>query len=253
MTCVKLHGDTILITSRFKPSLRVLGIMVLVLFASVATAQDEEGFSGRAGLGFLATSGNSDNESLNGNFALWWNYKPWSHALSGVVIRSSTAGTTTADAMNLAWQSKYGVNESDYIFGQIAWDKDEFSAYDQQTRETIGYGRRFIDNERHLLSVEIGAGARQADLRDGTSQDDTILYLGGDYRWAISETSQFTQSLGIETGSNNTYLESVSALSANVRNDLALVISFTVKNNSDVLPGTEKTDTFTTISLEYAF
>ena len=232
---------------------RYFVFLCVTLVASTVYGQDAEGFSGRVALGYLATSGNSENKSLNANFDLWWNYDPWSHTLSGLVIKSSTSNVTTAEVYGLAWQSNYAVNETDYIYGLVALDKDEFSTYDQQTREAIGYGRQFINRERHTLNGEAGIGARQADLRNGTSQDEAIVRLSGDYRWLISETSEFTQTLAIESGSDNTYLEAASALSANVRENLALVVSYTIKNNSDVLPGTEKTDTFTAISLEYTF
>ena len=232
---------------------RFLGFAILVLFTSAGFAQDEEGFSGRAGLGYLATSGNSDNRSINVDFDLWWNYDPWGHSLRGGAIKSSSSGTNTAEANDLAWQSKYNLNDADYLFGLLSYNANEFGTYDRQTRETVGYGRRFLNTEKHILSAEIGVGARQSDLRDGTSQDNTIGYLGANYRWVISESSEFTQSLGIESGSDNTYIEATSRLSAKVRENLALSIGYTIKNNSDVLPGTEKTDTFTTISLDYAF
>ena len=239
--------------SRVLISQRFLGIAILVFFTSAGFAQDEEGFSGRAGLGYLATSGNSDNRSINANFDLWWNYAPWGHSLRGDVIKSSSSGTTTAEASSFAWQSKYDLNDADYLFGLLSYNANEFGTYDRQTRGTVGYGRRFLNTEKHILSAEIGIGARQSDLRDGTSQDSTIGYLGANYRWAISESSEFTQSLGIESGSDNTHIEATSRLSAKVRENLALSIGYTIKNNSDVLPGTEKTDTFTTISLDYAF
>ncbi len=35
--------------------------------------------------------------------------------------------------------------------------------------------------------------------------------------------------------------------------DLALVLGYLVKHNTDVLPGIDKTDTQTSISLEYKF
>lgn len=224
-----------------------------MLVALNGYAQDEEGFSGRVALGYLSTSGNSENESLNANFNLWWNYEPWSHELSGLAIRSSTSNVTTAEAYGIAWQSNYALNETDYLFGNVSLDNDEFSSYDQQLRAAVGYGRRFIDRERHILNGEAGVGARDAELRDGTSQNEAIVRLGGDYRWIISETSEFTQTLSVESGSDNTYLEAASALSADVQENLALVISYTIKSNSDVLPGTDKTDTFTAISLEYTF
>jgi putative salt-induced outer membrane protein len=57
----------------------------------------------------------------------------------------------------------------------------------------------------------------------------------------------------VEAGSENTYFESVTALKARLVGDLALVASYTVKHNTDVPALTEKTDTYTALSLEYAF
>ena len=232
---------------------RLLLLTTCLLGAATAFAQDEEGFSGRAALGYLSTTGNTETESVNINFLMGWNYAPWHHRFSGLAVRSSTASVTTAEAYGLSWKTNYDITETAYWYGLLAWDKDEFSAYDQQVREAIGYGRHFINTERHVLSGEIGIGARQADLRDGTSKDEAILRLSGDYVWNISDTSTFNQTLAIENGSDNTYLEAKSSLSADIRDNLALVVSYTIKSNSDVLPGTEKTDTFTSVSVEYSF
>ncbi len=220
---------------------------------ATAVAQDEEGFSGRVALGYLATSGNSESESLNSNFDLWWNYDPWAHSLAGRAINASTSGITTAEAYGIEWQSRYAINDNDYVFGLIALDDDGFSAYDRHERASLGYGRRFVDRDKHVLSVEAGLGARQADLRDRTPQDDSILRLAADYRWSIGETSEFTQSLVIDGGSENIYREAESSLSASIRENLSLVVSYTIQNNTEVLPGFRNTDTFTSISLEYTF
>ena len=61
------------------------------------------------------------------------------------------------------------------------------------------------------------------------------------------------QDLLAETGGENTYLESVSAVSAKLLGNLALVASFTVKHNTEVPVSLEKTDTYTALSLEYVF
>ena len=74
-----------------------------------------------------------------------------------------------------------------------------------------------------------------------------------DYNWIFSETAGFDQNIVVESGSDNTYIESISAVRARLVGDLALVLSYTVKHNTDVPVGSEKTDTFTAISLEYAF
>ncbi len=119
--------------------------------------------------------------------------------------------------------------------------------------QTLGYGRRLIENEKHSLNLELGAGARQSDLADGSSESELIIRGGLHYVWALSETAEFKQDLLVEAGDINTYVESVTALSAKLVGNLALVASYTVKHNTDVLPFTEKTDIYTALSLEYLF
>jgi len=96
-------------------------------------------------------------------------------------------------------------------------------------------------------------GARQSELADGTDQSDTILTGRLTYNWQISETASFGQAFLVESGGSNTFSESVTKLSARLVGSLALVASYTVRHNSDVLPGTETTDTFTALALEYGF
>jgi len=101
--------------------------------------------------------------------------------------------------------------------------------------------------------VGLGVGHRSADLADGTSESGVIGRASLDYNWIISETSGFDQNIIIESGSDNTYIESVSALRARLVGDFALVVSYTIKQNSDVPVGTEKTDRLSAISIEYVF
>jgi putative salt-induced outer membrane protein len=227
---------------------------LLALSATTAMAQnDEEGLSGEVALGYLATSGNSNSKNLSLGFGGDYYAEVWHHNLAGRAVRASTSGVTTAEAYALSWQSDRDFGEKSYMFARAAWDKDKFSGYDQQIRQVVGYGRHVIDTDRHELNAEIGAGLRQSDLRDGTSEDESIARLSADYTFQLSETAKFEQLVGIESGSKNTYTESITRLSAHVWTDLAIVLSYTIKRNSDVPVGTVKKDTFTTVALEYSF
>ncbi len=124
---------------------------------------------------------------------------------------------------------------------------------DQQISEAIGYGRRILDTPKHLLSAGLGAGRRQADLADGTSESGVIARGNVDYKWTFSETANFTQNVIVESGADNTYIESISAVRAKLLSNFALVLSYTLKQNSDVPVGSEKTDKLTAISIEYVF
>lgn len=221
--------------------------------AQEAAEAGKSPWGGKAALGYLATSGNTDSASLNSQFEIGYTQGKWGHLLDATAIKSEEANQSTAEAYKLGWKSEYNFTDFDFLFGRLVWRKDLFSGYDQQFSQTVGYGRRLIETDRHHLSAEIGVGARQSKLRDGTSENDTILRAGGLYRWQITETSQFIQELSTESGSSNTYTESITALRTRLLNQLALVASYTIKNNSDVPLGTEKTDTYTALSIEYAF
>ena len=234
---------------------RSIGIIIASLLAvpGVAAEEEEGPWDGKVSFGYLATSGNSENTSVNGAAEVSFTHGKWKHIVDALALGSQDDVDTTAEAYQLGWKSDYSLSEFNYLFGTARWQKDKFSGYDQQTTQAIGYGRRILNSANHVLNAEIGVGAKQSDLRDGTSQDETILLGAIDYTWSISETAEFGQDIRVESGSDNTYLESVTALSAKVLGDLALVLSYTVQNNSDVPLGSEKTDTFTAISLEYAF
>jgi len=217
-------------------------------------AEREKGpWSGKAALGFLATSGNTESSSLNSAFTVAYTAGRWAHSLEATAIKASENDQTSAEGYSLGWKTEFNMTESDFLFARVNWRKDRFSGYDQQLSESVGYGRRLIDTGVHFLNAEIGAGARQADLTDDTREEDLIWRGGINYQWKFSETAQFTQDITAESGANNTYTESVSAIKTSLVGALALVASYTIRNNSVVPAGSEKTDTFAAVSLEYAF
>ncbi|NNF52543.1 MAG: DUF481 domain-containing protein [Gammaproteobacteria bacterium] len=218
------------------------------------SAEQEDGpWSGKAGLGYLATSGNSESSSLNALFRLSYNLTNWHHQFGAQAISNVTSDVTTAERYQLNFKSKYDFTEHDYVFGLVSWEKDRFSGYEEQLSEAIGYGRRLLNSDTQILNVELGLGAKQADLSDGTRETGVIGRAGLDYLWKFSDTADFTQLLAVESGSGNTYIESVTAVTAKLMESLALSVSYTIKNNSDVPVGRDKSDTFTAINLEYAF
>jgi putative salt-induced outer membrane protein len=224
-----------------------------MLVSSIAVSAEEGPWSGSAAVGYLATSGNADNTSANGNFKLGYDAGSWHHSMEARAVGASAENETTAEAYGFNAKSKYDLSEFNYVFGLVDWKKDRFSGYDQQISEQVGYGRRLLNTERYTWNAEIGAGARQSDLRDGTKQNETTVRGATDFTWQISETAEFGQALIIESGADNTFIESVSAVKAQLVGSIALVASYTIRRNSSVPVGSEKQDTFTALSLEYAF
>jgi len=217
-------------------------------------AEEQSPWAGKATLGYLATSGNTENSTLNTGFEVGYTSGQWAHLLEAAAISVSENEETTAEAYDLGWKSERKITDQDFLFGRLQWRKDNFGAFDTQFSQTLGYGRRLIDSDKHKLNLELGVGARQSELQLlGAKENETIFTVGGYYKWQFSETAEFRQDLTVEAGGENTYTQSVTAISAKLLGELALVASYTIKNNSDVPPLTEKTDTYTALSLEYLF
>lgn len=230
---------------------------MLALWSGDAWAQQQEQeddpISGKAAVGYLATSGNSESTNANASFELLFEREVWGHEFGLSGVSATSDGETTAEAYGFTYQARRDFGERAYLFTTLDWERDEFSAFDSQVSETAGYGRRLVRTDSHALNFEAGAGARQSERRDGTSTDDAIVRTTLDYVWTVNETTEFSQDLIVESGSSNTRTQAVSELRARLFGNVALVLSYRIKHNSDVAPGIEKTDSFTAISLEYAF
>lgn len=232
----------------------VAPLIVLALIAAVpGHAQDEGPWNGKASLGYLSTSGNSESLNVSAAAELEYVSGRWDHLAEVSAVGAQQDEQTTAEAYLAAWKSKYAFTENNYLFGRVRWQKDKFSGYDQQMSETVGYGRRILHSDRQVLNGEAGIGLRQSDLRDGSSENETILRGSLDYTLQLSENAEFAQDFLIESGSDNTFMESVTAVKASLVGELALKASYTIRRNTSVPVGSEKTDAFTAISLEYEF
>ncbi|MFO8024602.1 YdiY family protein [Thiohalophilus sp.] len=210
-------------------------------------------WDGAVELGFIMNRGNTDSDSLNARLRVENSRHKWRHRAEAKVLRISEEDTTTAESYEVSGRSEYLLDENDYLFGTLRYESDEFAGYDRRTTEVFGYGHQFLKREDMHLKGEFGAGGRQTEFVDGSDDSESIGRVGLDYKWQISKTSSFSEVVYVEHGSNNTYTESVTALTAKINNRLAMKVSYTIKNNSDPQPGFETTDTRTAITLVYDF
>jgi putative salt-induced outer membrane protein len=225
----------------------------LALAAPLSAAEQDDPLEGSVKFGYLATTGNTETSSLNTNFESKYIAGDWHHEALASAINASESKVTTAEAYEAGWKSGWDFTDRDYVFGRLNWRKDRFGPFDTQFSQTVGYGRHIIDTDVHDLVGEVGFGARQSEDQQGVNQNETIVTGLLNYTWSFSETSEFGQAFRVEVGSDNTFSESVTSITARLVGALNLVASYTIRNNSDVPVGTEKTDTRTAISLEYAF
>jgi putative salt-induced outer membrane protein len=211
-------------------------------------------FTGNGELGLLFSSGNSETETFNSAVNLTWEEGPWLNESTASFVYGRDDGTTNSNRFVATNRTNYSFSERSYFFGALRYDRDRFSAFSYQGTLSLGAGRHLLDNDRHRLSVEAGPGFRVAERRDtGESENEAILRGLADYAWTISESTELTNRLLVEAGSDNTFAENILGLTVAINARLALKAGVSVRHNTDVDPGRKKTDTLTTMNLVYNF
>jgi putative salt-induced outer membrane protein len=224
-----------------------------VLMAQEEAAPDY-GWSGKGELGFVSSSGNTDTQSLNLALELVYEVEKWRHRLFAGALNSENEGNKTANRYDLGAQSDYKLSEKSYVFGALRYEKDDFGAYEDQTTAAVGYGRQLLDNDKHQLKVEAGAGYRTASLApDGKSEDGIVARGLLDWAWQITPTTSLGERFLVESGSDNTFMQNDLGLSVAINSRFAVKLGYQVRNNSDAPPGVDKTDTLTSANLVYHF
>ena len=233
--------------------MKLIKTIVLAFSVTAAFGLQAGETSGMAELGYLARSGNTESSDLNAKFQIAHAYDKWTQSFHASAEYSEENDTRTAERYLAGVKSEYRLSSQDYVFATVDYESDEFGAYQRRWSETIGYGRRLLNEEQQTLDLELGAGARQATLQTGEKQNDAIARLGLNYLYTFATSANFTNKLLVETGAENTYLQNESAVSMPLLDNVSLKVAYTMRHNTEVAVGTEKTDTLTSVNVAYNF
>jgi putative salt-induced outer membrane protein len=231
-----------------------LTILLALPFISLAADDAEKDFfTGSTELGYVATSGNTENTSFDFKFDGTVSYARMAHQFIANAYFASESGTTTGERYLAAYKPKWTIDERNYAWGLLRYTDDRFSGYKYQASETVGYGYKFLIGPKHYLNGEVGVGARQQETDSGEYDSRPVAQLDGSYKYQFSKTSSFVQNLGIIHGTNNTEVSSFTGVKAAINSSLSLTVGLDVKYNSDAPDDKENTDTKTTANIVYNF
>jgi putative salt-induced outer membrane protein len=240
-------------------------LTVALLFAVAcgsAFAEDppKPKWSGEVSAGSIVTTGNSESSTINAKGEVVYQSERWRNTSNASAIRTEQADATTGEDLTTAERytvgnkTDFNFTDKDYAFLALEYEKDLVGPVRERTSETAGYGRKILTGPAHLLEAELGAGSRQTEEQGtGEKESEFISRLRVAYKWNFSETSYLGETVKVESGDSNTTTESVTELRVSLVEKLFALASYTVRTNSDVPAGAEKTDTVTAISLGWTF
>ena len=221
-----------------------------LLAASAAQAD----WAGKGELGGVLARGNTNTETINAKVDMANETGHWKHQAGFSMLRTVENDVTSANRWELRGESDYKLSERSFVFGSLRYEDDDFTDYKYQAAASLGYGYRFIDSERTRLDGRLGAGYRFSELRlTGENADEAIIRASVNFSHQITETTQITDRLLVEAGSDNTFVQNVLALQVSMTDKLALGLSYEVRHNTEVQPGTDKTDQVLTANLVFDF
>jgi putative salt-induced outer membrane protein len=254
----------------------------------LAAHADGDGWSGSGEAGFAASRGNARSENLNAKLQFKKEDDRWKDVFyltalrskgevkSTVVDNSTTPPTTntvssydlTANRYEGGASAGFKLDERSYIVGALRYENDDFSPFDYQAVASIGYGYTALKNQTDELSFEIGPGYRRYRPVDTLvtvgnppvtvtqthdSQGDVVgrglMALKHDF----TDTTSLVDTLLVEAGADNTFLQNDAGLQVAMSKKLALKVGYQVRHNSDVAPGIKTTDQLVTTNLVYNF
>ncbi len=211
-------------------------------------------FSGKGELGLLFATGNSETETFNTRLQLIYEKERLINESTFSFVLGRDSGETNSNRLVASNRTKYSLDPRSYVVGALRYDRDKFSAFRFQGTAALGYGRHLIDSEQHQLSIEVGPGVRFAEERaTGETENEVIARGLADYGWVISESTELSNRLLVESGADNTFAENTLGVTVAINSRLALKAGVAVRHNTDVDPGRDKTDTLTTVNLVYNF
>ena len=217
-------------------------------------AAESVGWSGSVGLGAVVTSGNTEATNLSGDAVAKLTRENWRHKFEAAALLAEDSGGKTAERYLLGYKVDYKLDTRSYLFTALRAEFDKFSGFDEQLSATAGYGYRVLDTASDIMDLEIGAGVRQNKFDNGNTESEGVGRAALDYIHRFSgSNAEFRQGILVLAGENNTSVDSVSAIRANLISSIAMEAALKIKYNSDPIDGKEETDSITSLSLVYGF
>jgi putative salt-induced outer membrane protein len=241
---------------------RVAALLLLLLLAHPLAGQDNcpcpppapppPLWTGSLGFSYLATSGNSDSQTLG--LATTWARQPtpWGVELQATAARAETEGEKTAERLYGAVRGKRALGERLELFTGLSYERDPFAGFDSRALAEVGGIWKLWRGPVHLLDFDLGVTWTREEPTSGASFDYPGALAGAAYTWVISPTSSFRERLvflpNLED-SDDWRLRAETALDAALASAWALRLGFLATRDNRPTPGFEKDDTATSISL----
>lgn len=247
--------------------------IALVLTAPTLMAQssanDAPVWKGTGELGYVSASGNSRSDSINAKLGAKFEDSEWKHDMFVAGIRQrgevvfidvtdpdnpQRRMVTNANRYELGGTTARKLDDRNSLFASLRYENDDFAPYEYQGIVAVGWGHQLIRSERTNLAFEVGPGYKR--VKEVITGDTNGFFVGRgkmDFEHKITDNTSIIDSLLVEAGSDNTFIQNDLGLKVAMNASFAIKAGLQHRHNTDVAPGIKKTDRLTTLNLVYDF
>jgi putative salt-induced outer membrane protein YdiY len=243
-----------------------------LIVAAEETNEDVSPITASAELGLLYKTGNTRSADIKTGFDVKYEKDVWRSILAFDLLSKKTEQTddngddsfeTTDQKWTFESKTNYTLNpdSKNYIYGDIAYEDNRFSGFENQSSISAGWGREWYKTEVSSFFADVGPGYKRDVTRpsDGMQSETLtafIIQAQALYVHKINEHVEFKQILSAKyapkSGENSIY-KAESSITTKMIDSLALKFSVIIDHNTEVEQGTERTDTQTAATLVYSF
>lgn len=236
-----------------------LGVVVPVLAEEAeeetpeVTETEEPRWKGTAGVAVLATSGNTDTETLGFEVTGERRPDPWGLAVEARFDRAKEDDELTAEHLLAAIRGKRTAGEHWQIFAGMQAEQDEFAGLKQRILLETGGTLKAIEQPKHTLSFDFGVTWTDEDRLSPAPDTDSLgALLGFGDHWQLSETATLDERLVVYLNfdeSDDWRLDYRIALTAALTERLAMKVGYELRYRNRPIGMADDTDSSTKVSL----
>lgn len=211
-----------------------------------------EGWTGSAEAGFTHTTGNTDESGYLLQLDTQREGITTRHKVRALMDRQSKNGGLTRARSLANYQIDRKFGESISAYGLFGWERDRFAGYERRFTQSLGIGYRVLESDDMRLLLNAGPAFRQTSFVDGTSENNVAARGSIAYRWTILPRVTLTEDASVifDTGST---IMSTTSLTTKLLGALSARVSYDIIHERDPLPGRQRTDTSSRLSLVYSY
>jgi len=253
----------------FSQYLKLAALAGAMTLALPAHAQDETsaGWSGEGSLSAGVTTGNTETTDLGLGVDVAREMGLWKIGLKASADYGETDGSETKNRIFLGTNLDRQINDKLFGFGQLSYERDEFSGFESRTFIGGGLGYEVLGGDITNWTVRGGPGLKIDEINavlDATTVPATVVSEAmteesfgataeSNFSHLFNDNVAFTNDTTVLYAETSTQIGNIAALTATLTDTLSARLSFEVRHDTDPVDGFEATDTISRVSLVYGF